>query len=84
MSGSTVSFAKDILPLFTPGDIACMKSSQPSYPIDLTNYQQVMTNATQILEMVTGDPPQMPPGGPYWTPTQIDTFQSWINQNFPA
>jgi hypothetical protein len=71
-----VSFAKDIRPLFTDTDIDHM-----SFFCDLSSYDDVKTNATDILGRLNGKGGrQMPPpetGGP-WPPAQISLFAQWI------
>lgn len=72
-----VSFAKDILPLFTQIDIDHMQ-----FFCDLSKYDDVKTNSADIVSRLTGEGgPTMPPktaGGP-WSATQIALFQSWID-----
>ncbi len=77
-----VSFAKDIKPLFRKADIDHMKP----FGILLDDYQYMSDaandheNAERVQRSLTpqdGDPPSMPPGGPYWTPAQIALFAQW-------
>jgi hypothetical protein len=72
-----VSFAKDISPLFTATDIDHMQ-----FFCDLSKYDDVKTNAGDILDRLQGNGgPVMPPanaGGP-WPAAQIALFQSWID-----
>jgi len=72
-----VSFAKDIRPLFTPKDIQHM-----GFFCDLSNYDDVKTNAADILKRLKGiGGLVMPPpvdGGP-WPASRIALFESWIN-----
>jgi len=74
-----VSFAKDIRPLFTKTDIDHM-----DYYCDLSNYEDVKANSTEILSRLRGeDGPVMPPenaGGP-WSAERIALFQSWIDED---
>jgi hypothetical protein len=71
-----VSFAKNILPLFTPTDINHM-----SFFCDLASYDDVKTNADDILGRLDGSGgPVMPPkstGGP-WSAANIALFKQWI------
>ena len=74
----TVSFSSNIQPLFRPVDIAHMKA----YGVELDNYDYMSNpdNANQVLATVSpqnGQPPTMPPGGPYWTPEQLALFTRW-------
>jgi hypothetical protein len=72
-----VSFATDIRPLFNDTDIAHM-----SWFCDLSKYDDVKTNAADILSRLDGSGGAvMPPkrsGGP-WSPAQIALFQKWID-----
>lgn len=79
---AAVSFAKDIKPLFRAVDIEHMKR----LGIDLDDYQYMADpandheNAESVQQALTpqnGDPPSMPPEGPYWTPAQLALFAQW-------
>ena len=44
-------------------------------------------NANKVLETLSpheGDPPSMPPGGPYWTADQLALFAQWQKEGIPA
>jgi hypothetical protein len=73
----TVSFAKDIRPLFTDTDISHMRSF-----CDLSSYADVKANAAVILGRLDGSGgAQMPPaadGGP-WSTSNIALFRTWIS-----
>ena len=72
----SVSFAKNIAPLFTPGDVTCMGR----HGVLLNNYPYMSTpaNAQNVLGHLDGStPPVMPPGGK-WPPAQIQLFRDWI------
>ncbi len=73
-----VSFARDIKPLFRPVDISQMKS----YGVKLDDYTYMSNpnNANNVLANLSphnGEPPSMPPGGPYWTADQLALFVQW-------
>lgn len=72
----TVSFARDIRPLFTDTDISHMRSF-----CDLSSYADVKTNANDIMGRLDGSGgAQMPPavdGGP-WSTGNIALFRTWI------
>jgi hypothetical protein len=82
---AAVSFAADILPLFTATDIAHMQPmgvliGQYSYMSDAANHHQ---NATTVQAYLTGtQQPRMPLGGPYWTPTQLSLFAQWMSDGY--
>jgi hypothetical protein len=77
------SFATDILPLFRPMDIQCMRGRGvllADYVYMSTQDGGTFANATMVLSYLKGDStPQMPFGGPYWSSESLDLFQSWIN-----
>jgi hypothetical protein len=78
-----VSFARDIRPLFRAVDISHMNS----YGIKLDDYTFMSNpdNANKVLGTLSphdGDPPSMPPGGPYWTATQLALFAQWQNGGY--
>ena len=78
-----VSFAADIQPLFRAIDISHMKS----YGVSLDDYSYMSNpdNANSVLATVSGqngEPPSMPPGGPYWTAAQIALFVQWQEEGY--
>jgi hypothetical protein len=83
-----VSFESDILPLFRPMDIQCMKGLKEPRAVFLADYgfmsakdaEGNYANAIKVLGFLkaTGEP-RMPLGGPYWSDKSIDLFQSWID-----
>ncbi|HZD49833.1 MAG TPA: hypothetical protein VE178_13920, partial [Silvibacterium sp.] len=64
-----VSFANDIKPLFREIDIKHMKVG--GVPLDDFAWMSNPANADSVLQTVVGNPPSMPPGGPYWTVDQV-------------
>ena len=85
ISAAPVSFASDILPLFTATDIAHMQPmgvllSQYSYMSGSANDHQ---NATTVQAYLTGtQQPQMPLGGPFWSQQQLDLYAQWMSDGF--
>ena len=82
-----VSFATDIKPLFRPIDIAHMKPmgiklDDYGYMSDSTNNYHNAVNVQQSLSPQNGDPPDMPPGGPYWTTEQLALFATWRSDGY--
>jgi hypothetical protein len=39
-------------------------------------------NAQPVLDSLTGAPPHMPPGGPYWSQSQIELFEKWMSDGY--
>ncbi|MFZ6657661.1 hypothetical protein [Undibacterium sp. TJN19] len=72
---STVSFEKDIAPLFNQFRASMM------WRLDLTKYDDVKQNADMVLAQIQGGMP--PPPYPPLTKQQVAMFQAWINQGFP-
>jgi hypothetical protein len=82
-----VSFATDIKPLFRPLDINHMKPhgvklDDYQYMSDPANNHQNAQNVQVVLSPQNGDPPAMPPGGPYWTPERLALFAKWRSDGY--
>jgi len=75
-----VSFATDIKPLFRPIDVAHMQ--RHGVMLDDFAYMSNPRNALAVQATLTGNPPSMPPGGPYWTPQQLDIYARWIADGY--
>jgi hypothetical protein len=78
-----VSFAADIKPLFRAVDISHMKR----FDVELDDYTYMSNanNANRVLANLSphnGQPPSMPPGGPYWTETQLALFAQWQKNGY--
>jgi hypothetical protein len=81
------SFARDIKPLFRAIDVAHMKPmgvelDDYNYMSDPTNNHQNAERVQETLSPQNGDPPTMPPGGPYWTPDQLTLFKKWRSDGY--
>lgn len=70
---NTVSYAKDVRPLFTDIDLDHM-----SFMFDLGSYDDVKSNASDIYGAVSGGTMPPAPEGP-WTPDKVRTFKAWID-----
>jgi hypothetical protein len=78
-----VSFAADIKPLFRAIDVSHMKR----FKVELDNYTYMSNpnNANQVLAALSphnGEPPSMPPGGPYWSPDHLGLFAQWQEDGY--
>jgi hypothetical protein len=78
-----VSFAADIKPLFRAIDVSHMKP----YGVKLDDYTYMSDpdNANTVLANLSphdGEPPSMPPGGPYWTSAQLALFGQWQKDGY--
>jgi hypothetical protein len=78
-----VGFAADIRPLFTQTDIDHM-----NWYCDLSNYEDVKTNADDILRRLKAQggsvmpPPPAKGGDGPWSASNIALFQSWIESGY--
>ena len=78
-----VSFVADIKPLFRSIDVSHMKRF--GVALDDYAYMSNPNNADKVLATVShhnGEPPSMPPGGPYWTADQIALFVTWQKEGY--
>lgn len=78
-----VSFSADIRPLFRAIDISHMKPF--GVHLDDYTYMSNPDNANKVFATLSphaGEPPTMPPGGPYWTPAQLALFTQWQNDGY--
>jgi hypothetical protein len=78
-----VSFAGNIKPLFRAIDISHMKRF--GVKLDDFAYMSNPDNANSVLANLSphnGEPPSMPPGGPYWTPDQLALFAQWQKDGY--
>ena len=78
-----VSFARDIRPLFRDVDISHMEAH--GITLDDYTFMSDPDNANKVLETLSpyeGEPPSMPPGGPYWTAEQLALFAQWQNEDY--
>jgi hypothetical protein len=73
-------FAKDIKPLFTKIDQDHMLNRVGMF--DLWDYEQVKTNADDILGAVKSGRMPPPREKRRWTPEMIQKFQDWISGGF--
>ncbi|HLI97804.1 MAG TPA: hypothetical protein VKT72_17175 [Candidatus Baltobacteraceae bacterium] len=79
MQTGSVSFERDIRPLFRPIDIEHM--SGMDVPLDDYSFMSDKENAQNVLEYLNGKKqPQMPPGGPFWSEDQLSLFARWMEQ----
>ena len=75
----TLSFSRDIRPMFTDKDVAHMDMM-----MDLSDRDSVFEHADAIYQSVSGG--RMPPassGESPWTPEMCAKFKSWKDQGGP-
>ena len=76
----SVSFAKDIRPMFTDDDVSHMKMAKN---IDLSDYQTVKVWASKIFSDVSSG--RMPPPDfteARWTPDMVMKFGCWMKLGY--
>jgi hypothetical protein len=76
MAEDTISYERDIHPLFRPRDVGSMRRF-----FDLSSYSDVQANADKILERLEGG--SMPCDGA-WPNDQIELFRRWVAAGCPA
>jgi len=78
-----VSFASDIRPLFRVVDISHMM--RHGIKLDDYTFMSDPDNANKVIGTLSpheGDPPSMPPGGPYWTADKLALFAQWQKDGY--
>jgi hypothetical protein len=78
-----VYFAADIKPLFRAIDVSHMKPF--GVMLDDHSYMSNPENANVVLATLSphdGEPPSMPPGGPYWSAAQLALFVQWQKDGY--
>lgn len=73
--GSSLSFAKDIRPLFTDTDVAHM-----AFAMDLSDPKSVAEHADAIYGAVSNASMPPPGTGEPWTPEMCATFKRWMDE----
>jgi hypothetical protein len=82
----STTFSHDILPLFRPGDISCMKRKHvhlddPDYMCDPTGGASFAdhAHARTVYEAISSG--EMPPDG-LWPADRVALFLRWMDQGF--
>ncbi len=76
-SENSVSFERDIRPLFTDDDVDHMEGMG----VLLADHAWMSEpdNAKRVYDFLTGnEQPRMPPDGPYWSDAQLKLLADWI------
>ena len=78
----SVSFSRNIKPMFREVDIVHMKV----HGVHLDDYQYMSdatknyANAEAVQASLAGQ--TMPPGGPFWTAQQLDLYAKWRAEGY--
>jgi uncharacterized membrane protein len=87
---ATVSFSKDVLPIFQKHCTRCHGGSNPQSGVSLENYQNVMNsgkvtagNADQSQVYILTNSGVMPFGGPKLSASDEQKIKDWINEGAP-
>jgi len=75
----TLTFTKDLRPLFTDEDVECM--GPMAVPLDDPAWMCVLANAESVYGVLADG--SMPPGNP-WPADHVALFKAWIDAGCPA
>ena len=88
-----VSFEKDIVPIFKASCLSCHKPDKKKGKLDMSTYAELMKGGKQgnpvkpgdpakslIIEMISGNEPEMPEKGDKLTEAQVQIISNWIKQ----
>jgi mono/diheme cytochrome c family protein len=89
----SVSFEKDVMPIFKASCISCHKADKKKGKLDMSSYAELMKGGKQgtpvkpgdpakslLIEMVGGKEPEMPEKGDPLKPEQVEILTRWIQQ----
>jgi len=91
---SSVSYSKDVFPIFEASCIKCHGVEKVSRGLDLTSYEKTMTGSVKGPVVLPGDADnsllvklsvegKMPKQGAKLTPEQIEVVRNWVIQGAP-
>ena len=91
---SSLSFSKDVYPIFEASCIKCHGVEKVSRGLDLTSYEKTMTGSVKGPVVLPGDAEnsllvkltvegKMPKQGEKLTPEQVEIVRNWVNQGAP-
>ena len=91
---SSLSFSKDVYPIFEASCIKCHGVEKVSRGLDLTSYEKTMTGSVKGPVVLPGDADnsplvkltvegKMPKQGAKLTPEQVEIVRNWVNQGAP-
>jgi hypothetical protein len=91
---SSLSFSRDVYPIFEASCIKCHGVEKVSRGLDLTSYEKTMTGSIKGPVVLPGDAEnsllvklavegKMPKQGAKLSPQQIEVVRNWVNQGAP-
>lgn len=91
---SSLSYSKDVYPIFEASCITCHGVEKVSRGLDLTSYEKTMTGSVKGPVVLPGDADnsllvqltaegKMPKQGAKLTPEQVAIVRNWVNQGAP-
>lgn len=91
---SSVSYSKDVYPIFEASCIKCHGVEKVSRGLDMTSYEKTMTGSVKGPVVIPGDADnsplvklsvegKMPKQGTKLTPEQIEIVRNWVLQGAP-
>ncbi|MBI3857684.1 MAG: c-type cytochrome [Planctomycetes bacterium] len=88
-----VSFKEDIQPIFKASCLSCHKPDKKKGKLDMSTYADLMKGGKQgspvkpgdptkslLVEVVSGDNPEMPEKGENLKPEQVELIARWIKE----
>jgi hypothetical protein len=79
MVQESISFARDIRPMFREVDVQHMRGM--GVMLDDHAFMSERSHAESVLGTLTNK--KMPPGGPFWEEAQLDLLRQWIDAGCP-
>ena len=89
----SVSFEKDVMPIFKTNCISCHKADKKKGKLDMSTYADLRKGGKQgdpikpgdpakslLVDMISGKEPEMPEKGDKLTETQVKIISDWVKQ----
>src|SRR5581483_4961760 len=87
LDAASVSFSRQVQPILERGCQGCHSSESPAGKLALTGYERLAASGavirgrpeeSRLWQVVRGEKPAMPKGGPPLTPGEVETIRTWI------
>ena len=89
----SVSFEKDVMPIFKANCISCHKADKKKGKLDMSTYTELRKGGKQgdpikpgdpakslLVDMISGKEPEMPEKGDKLTEAQVKIISDWVKQ----